>query len=316
MKRMLLIINPRSGIKKNPQLFDSVQRIINDNEWELETVYTEYRGHATELARDAVGYDRVVCMGGDGTFNETVNGVLLNPHKPEIGYIPAGSTNDFANGLGLSKNILKNAKFSSNQSAFPTDMGCFSGDSVEARYFSYVASFGMFTEISYSTAQDKKNTFGHMAYIFEGIRTIADLNKFKPFKMRVELPGGDAFESEFIFGAITNSTSLGGLVKLDKKNVHVSDGLFELLLIKKPKNIAALTQTLSELLNNRFRMDTLFFGHVENIRFISEEPLKWTLDGEFAGELTTTDISVQKGAINLVRPTAIRTKPFLPKKTL
>lgn len=279
-------------------------------------MYTEYRGHATELAMNAEGYDRVVCMGGDGTFNETVNGALKNLSKPEIGYIPAGSTNDFAIGLGLSKNIFRNAKFSSNQSAFPTDMGYFSGDNAPPRHFSYVASFGAFTEISYSTDQNKKNTFGHMAYIFEGIRTITDLNKFQPFKMRVELPDGDAFESEFIFGAITNSTSLGGLVKLDKKNVHVSDGVFELLLIKKPKNLAALTQTLTELLNNKFRMDTIFFGHVESVRFISQEPLKWTLDGEYAGELTTADIAVQKGAINLVRPTAIRTKPFFPKKTL
>ena len=195
-------------------------------------------------------------------------------------------------------------------------MGYFSGDQAPARHFSYVASFGVFTEISYSTDQDKKNTFGHMAYVFEGIRTISDLSKFKPFKMRVELQDGIAFESEFIFGAITNSTSLGGLVKLDKKNVHVSDGVFELLLIRKPKNLASLTQTLTELLNNKFRMDTIFFGHVENVRFISEAPLKWTLDGEFAGELSTADISVKQGAINLVRPTAIRTKPFFPKKTL
>lgn len=316
MKKMLLIINPKSGIKKNSQIFETVQNIINDNEWELETAYTESRGHATELAKNATGYDRVVCMGGDGTFNETLNGILANPQKTEIGYIPAGSTNDFANGLGLPKSIAKNAKFASNQSAFPTDIGYFSGDNAAPRHFSYVASFGMFTEISYSTDQGKKNTFGHMAYIFEGIRTITDLSKFRPFKMRIELPDGDAFESEFIFGAITNSTSLGGLVKLDKKNVHISDGVFEMILIKKPKNISALTQTLTELLNNRFRMDTIFFGHVESVKFISEEPLKWTLDGEYAGELTTADISVQKGAINLVRPTVIRTKPFLPKKPL
>ena len=316
MKKMLLIINPRSGIKKNKQIFESVQKIITDNEWELDTVYTEYRGHATELAQKAEGYDRIVCMGGDGTFNETMNGVITNPNKPELGYIPAGSTNDFADGLGLPKKITKSAKFASNQSAFPTDMGIFVKDNGEARHFSYVASFGMFTEISYSTAQEKKNVFGHMAYLFEGIKSIGDLSKFKPFKMRVELPDGDAFESEFIFGAITNSTSLGGLVKLDKKKVHLNDGAFEILLIKKPKNLAALTQTLSELLNNKYRYDSIFFGHVQSAKFISEEPLKWTLDGEYAGELTVADIAVKPGAVNLVRPTAVRTKPFLPKKPL
>lgn len=316
MKKMLLLINPKSGLKKNPQIFDSVQKIISENEWELDTVYTEYRGHATELAKNAAEYDRVVCMGGDGTFNETLNGILNSSHKIELGYIPSGSTNDFAHGLGLSKNVIRSAKFASNQSSFPTDMGIFCGDTVAPRYFSYVASFGMFTEISYNTDQDKKNTFGHMAYIFEGIRTIADLSRFKPFKMRIELPNGDAFESEFIFGAITNSTSLGGLVKLDKKKVHISDGEFEILLIKKPKNLAALTQTLTELLNNKFKQENLFFGHVKGAKFISEEPVKWTLDGEYAGEMNTADISVIEGAVNLVRPTAVRTKPFLPKKEL
>ena len=316
MKKMLLIINPRSGLKKSSQIFESVKKIITDNEWELETKYTEYSGHATVLAQNAQDYDRIVCMGGDGTFNETVNGILSNSQKIDLGYIPAGSTNDFANGLGLPKKITRNAKFASNQSAFPTDMGLFCGDNSSARHFSYVASFGMFTEISYSTAQEKKNAFGHMAYIFEGIRTITELSKFHPFKMRIELPDGDAFESEFIFGSITNSTSLGGLVKLDKKRVHVSDGVFELLLIRKPKNLAALTQTLTDLLNNRFDQNKIFFGHVQGAKFISDEPIKWTLDGEYAGKVSIADVTVKHGAINLVRPTKVRSIPFLPKKTL
>ncbi|MBR2461350.1 MAG: diacylglycerol kinase family lipid kinase [Clostridia bacterium] len=315
MKKMLLIINPKSGIKKSTQIFENVKDIMSENEWELETVYTEYRGHATELATAAVGYDRIVCMGGDGTFNEVANGIMLNPVGFELGYIPAGSTNDFAHGLGLSKKITKNAKFAANQSAFPTDMGLFCANGEKTRHFSYVASFGLFTDISYSTDQKIKNIFGHLAYVFEGIRSIADLNRFRHFKMRIEF-GGEAFESEFIFGAVTNSTSLGGLVKLDRKKVHVGDGKFEILLIRKPHTLAELTETLTELVNNRFRTGNIIFGHVDNIRLISQEPLKWTFDGEYAGEVRIADISVLHGALNLVRPTTVRRKPFFKKKAL
>ncbi|MBQ9116001.1 MAG: diacylglycerol kinase family lipid kinase [Clostridia bacterium] len=315
MKKMLLIINPKSGVKKSAQIFDTVGEIIKDNEWELDSVFTEYRGHATELASTASGYDRIVCMGGDGTFNEVINGLLPNPQKQELGYIPAGSTNDFACGLGLPKTILKNAKFAANQSAFPTDMGLFRAEGADPRHFSYVASFGLFTDISYSTDQKIKNIFGHMAYIFEGIRSIADLGKFKPFKMRIEIDD-IAIESEFIFGAITNSTSLGGLMKLDKNQIKISDGQFEVILIRKPESLVELTQTITELLNNRFRTENIFFGHIDKLKIIPDEPLKWTLDGEYAGTVGVAEISVLPGIVNLVRPTAVRRKPFFRKRTV
>lgn len=314
MKKMYLIVNPKSGMKKSKRVFESVQKVIKENEWELKTVYTERRGHATELAQQAVGYDRIVCMGGDGTFNETVNGFLSNPDHTELGYIPSGSTNDFASGLGLPKSIARNAVFASTQAAFPTDIGMFEGDGHAPRYFSYVASFGLFADVSYSTSQDYKNRFGHLAYIFGGLRTIADFNNFKPFKLRIEFPDGDAFESEFIFGAVSNSTSLGGVLKLDRKTVHVNDGVFEVLLIKKPKNFAALTQTITELVNNKFRNGNIFFGHVKSIKFISSTPLKWTLDGEFAGELMNVDVSVKHDAFNLVRPPLAKNPTVLNRK--
>ena len=137
MKKMLLIINPKSGISKKQKVFDDVVKIINDNEWEVKTIYTERRGHATAIAKKAKGFERIVCMGGDGTFNETINGLMLNPHKTDLGYIPSGSTNDFASGLGLPKIFAKSAKFAANQSAFPTDLGMFKGDIDSQKYFSY-----------------------------------------------------------------------------------------------------------------------------------------------------------------------------------
>ena len=312
--RMLLIINPRSGIKKNGATFERVREIFIHSGWELDTVFTEYRGHATELAESAGEYSRVVCMGGDGTFNEVMNGVLKLPRQTELGYIPAGSTNDFAAGLGLPRKLSKSAKFASEHFTQPTDVGVFTADSGESRHFSYVASFGLFTQISYATNQKYKNIFGHMAYVFEGIRTIGDLGKFKPFRMRIELEDGTALEQEYIFGAVTNSTSLGGLMKLDKKNVHVSDGRFELLLVRKPKNLTDLTQTVSALIHHHYRSENIIFGHVERIKMISDAPLNWTLDGEFAGEVSTADISVSAGALSLVRPEGVRKKPFVFKK--
>lgn len=313
MKKLLLIINPKSGVKKNERVFKDVQEIISNNEWKIETVYTTHRGHATEITQAAIGYDRIVCMGGDGTFNETANGLLSNPLVTDLGYIPAGSTNDLANGLGLSKKIKRSAKFSSCHPALPTDMGIFTADKTHSRYFSYVASFGIFSNISYSTDQKIKNRFGHMAYIFEGIRSISELHKFKPFKMRVEFSSTDAFESEFIFGAITNSTSIGGLVKLDRKKVHVNDGLFEVILIRKPQNLSALTETITNLLNNRFDSQNIFFGHVSKLRLISPTPIDWTVDGEYAGAVSVADISVKKDALNIVRPASVR-YPFIFKK--
>lgn len=313
-KRALLIANPRSGVKKATDIFTDVKEMIEENGWDVELVFTERRGHATELAADAVGYDRIVCMGGDGTLNETINGIMKNDTVNELGYIPAGSTNDFAAGIGLPKKIPKSAKFASVGGTYPTDVGYFRADGNEnGRCFSYVASFGVFTRISYSTDQRFKNKFGRMAYIFEGIRSIAEFNKFEPFRMRIELDDGTALEQDYIFGAVTNSTSLGGLMKLDKKHVHVDDGQFELLLIRAPKSFSALSKTVAELADHRYRSENIIFGHVKSVKMISEIPLNWTLDGEYAGELKVAEISVKEGALDLVRPEAIRKKPFFRK---
>jgi len=314
-KKLLFIINPRSGKNKNKNIFSSIEHILSEHDYEVDTIFTASRGNATELAEKSIGYDRVVCMGGDGTLNEVCNGLMriTSAERPTLGYVPAGSTNDFAVGIGLPKSLNKVAKIAASENLNPIDIGLFTDDQGNQRYFSYVASFGMFTNLSYSTNQDIKNRFGHMAYIFEGIKSIADMQNFRPFRLRVQT-AESIIEQDYIFGAITNSTSLGGLMKLDKKHVHVNDGLFELLLIRKPTNFLALTDTVTQLLNHKYKFERIIFTHTDNVTLTSEVPLDWTLDGEYAGSTTVANISVQTLALNFARQTHVRKKPFMRKK--
>lgn len=312
--RLMLIINPRSGKTKNKKIFSAIEQTVRDAGWNADVFYTEYRGHATELASRAGEYERLVCVGGDGTLNEVINGIMAVQSHVSLGYIPAGSTNDFAAGIGLPRSIKKSAKLAVSENISPIDVGSFTGDDGISRYFSYVASFGMFTQVSYATDQKFKNMFGHMAYVFEGIRSVTDLNNYKPFRLRIET-ADSVIEQDYIFGAVTNSTSLGGLVKLDRDNVHVSDGLFELILIRKPKNFIALTDTVTQLLNHKYKPDRIVFSHTDHVKLISESPLDWTLDGEYAGSTCTAEINVIMNALNFVRHEGIRKKPFFRKKT-
>ena len=313
-RKLLLIINPRSGKTKRKEIFSHIERSLSEAGWKIDTVYTERRGHATEIAEGAADYDRIVCVGGDGTLSEVYNGVMRLEKCPEVGYVPAGSTNDFAKGIGLPSSYKKSAALAGSDKVYPIDVGAFTADGSETKFFSYVASFGMFTRISYSTAQEVKNKFGHMAYIFEGIRSIADLESYKPFRLRVETED-TVLEQEYIFGAISNSTSLGGVVKLDKKRVHVDDGLFELILIRKPKNFLEIGDTVGQLMNKRYRADKIVFAHTNKVKLTSlGDPLEWTLDGEYAGKITSVELEVKGSALSFVRPEGVRRKPFCARK--
>ncbi len=312
-KKLLLIVNPRSGKTKKAGAFEKIQKNLADAGWQIDTVFTEYSEHAKLLAADAKDYDRVVCVGGDGTLNEVINGLMKLEKRPQLGYVPTGSTNDFACGIGLPRSISGSSSLAGVYSICPIDIGSFCADDGENKFFSYVASFGLFTKLSYSTDQTIKNKFGHMAYIFEGIRSISELNKFKPFKMRIET-FNSVIEQEYIFGAVTNSTSLGGLVKLDKENVKVNDGVFELLLIRKPKNLLDLTDTVSQLVNHKYRADRIIFSHTDSVTLTSETPLDWTLDGEYAGCVSKVDVKVLPSAIDFVRREEVRKKALFKKQ--
>ncbi len=273
-KELLIIMNPCSGTKKANKYLTDILVLFGKNEYNNTVYMTEKSGDGKEYAKqNAKNFDLIVAIGGDGTFNEVVAGVLKSGADVEIGYIPAGSTNDFANSLKLSKNILKAAGDIMDGTARQIDIGSFNG-----RNFSYVASFGAFTEVSYKTPQNVKNTLGHLAYVLEGIKDLANL-KSKHLRFVAD---GVVVEDEFIFGAICNSTSVGGVINLDPKMVDLSDGMFELLLIRLPKDLLELNEIVIALSTKKYKTKMITFLSAKNITIETQENINWTLDGEYA----------------------------------
>lgn len=267
-------MNPCAGTKKANRYLTDILVLFGKNGCHTEVYLTEKTGDAKAYAKQyAKHFDLIVAVGGDGTFNEVVAGVLKSGADVAIGYIPAGSTNDFANSLKLSKNILKAASDIMEGTVEEIDMGSFNG-----RIFSYVASFGAFTEASYKTPQNVKNTLGHMAYAFEGMKDIANL-KSKHLRFVAD---GVVIEDDFIFGAICNSTSVGGVISLDPKRVDLKDGMFELLLIRLPKDLFELNEIVIALSTKKYKTKMITFLSAKNIIVETQENINWTLDGEFA----------------------------------
>jgi YegS/Rv2252/BmrU family lipid kinase len=216
--------------------------------------------------------DLIVCCGGDGTFNETVTGLLQSGADVPIGYIPAGSTNDFASSLKLSTNIMQAVQDILEGEPVPYDIGRF-GD----RYFSYVASFGAFTKSSYATPQSVKNALGHTAYVLE---SISELSQIRKIHVRMEMED-QTVEDDFIFGCISNSTSIGGVLTLDPKQVDMADGLLEVFLVRAPRNLTEISECILALQNQRYNDCAMItFGPARKLRVIADETMDWTLDGE------------------------------------
>ena len=291
MQRLLLIINPCAGTKRIvrylPEIIDLFRRQGFEN-----TVYlTVAQADATEIVRDrGADFDRIVCCGGDGTFNEVLTGMLSADLHIPIGYIPCGSTNDFANSLHLPRSISKAARCTVEGEQIALDVGQF-GD----RYFSYVASFGAFARTSYSTPQNVKNALGHLAYILQGI---SDLPSIRPIHMRVEAED-HVFEDDYIFGAVSNTTSVGGVLTLDASRVDLNDGLFELILIKSPSDIFELSECIRALSAQDYNSRMITFISSNEVRVSSAEPLDWTLDGECAPGVTEAVIRNLHSAVTL-----------------
>ncbi len=230
-------------------------------------------------------YDNVVCCGGDGTLNEVITGLMgmKKDQRPIIGYIPCGSTNDFATGLGIKTSYTEAYKLAVDGNPFPIDIGKFNDS-----YFSYVAAFGMFTSISYETPQIYKNLLGYQAYVIEGIKQIS---KMESYNLRISYDDG-IIEDEFILGIISNSNTVAGIKNLFKNDIQ--DGLFEVVLIKKPANIANLSTIITALAEKK--LDNPMMYHFKSRNFVFESldnnGIKWTLDGEFGGVFTSAEIDV------------------------
>lgn len=282
-KRLLFILNLRSGkgqIKAN--LADIVDIMVKTG-YEVTVYTTQCQGDAVNKTREeAADYDRIVCSGGDGTLDEVVTGMMQSEKKIPIGYIPAGSTNDFGNSLGIDKDMLKAAQIATTGRKFPCDIGRFNEDS-----FVYVAAFGLFTEVSYQTSQEMKNVLGHAAYILEGAKQLWDIPSIR---MQVEYDGNVLYD-EFIYGMVTNSNSVGGFGGLISQDVLLNDGVFEVTLIRMPKNPVELSEVLAALTNIRQESDMLYTFQTSEIKFTSNEDVSWTLDGEYGGDHSQVKIT-------------------------
>lgn len=271
-KKLLLILNPAAGQKRANRFLPEIIRLFSDRGFETTVYVTACQGDATAYLRaHAAGYERIVCIGGDGTLNETVEGIAGAGVNCPIGYIPAGTTNDYAESLSLSPDIMTAATDAADGIVYEFDLGSFNG-----RRFIYTASFGAFAKASYSTPQAAKNVLGHLAYILEGIR---DLPSVKPAHVRVEHEGV-VTEGDYLFCAVTNSLSVGGILKLDPEKVCLNDGLFEVMLVKNPTTPAELTQILGSLNPESMPNEMIEFFTARSLTVVTDEDVEWTLDGE------------------------------------
>lgn len=294
-KKLLFIVNPRAGrTKSRAPLFDAVS-IYSEAGYLVCVKQTKRRGDATRFAAElGAEFDLVVCHGGDGTLNETVNGLMRLPkeRRPLVSYLPGGSTNDFAASLNISSDLAVAAQRAMRMEKRDLDVGVFG-----SRNFVYVASFGAFTRTTYTVPQDIKNMFGHFAYMLEGAK---DLETLRPYRMTITADG-EPIRGEYLFGAVSNSTSIAGLMKISPEKVSFNDGQFELLLVPVPKSPQAVQALIRALVYQDYESSAgLIFRHVKHVVAETEENIPWTLDGEYAPGAPRIEIGIEDNGIQML----------------
>lgn len=294
MKKMLFIYNPLSGRAQLKNKLNDVIDLFVKNGFEVTVHPTQKKFDAVEQVKNrAKDFDYIVCSGGDGTINEVVDAMMQIDDRPLIGYMPTGTVNDFASSHKLSKDIIKSANTVVFGEPYAFDVGKFNNE-----FFTYIAAFGAFTDVAYQTPQQTKNILGRQAYILEGIKRLASL---KTYHMKVEYDGG-TIEDEFIYGMVTNSNSIGGFKGLSGKGVKLNDGLFEVSLIKNPKNPYELQMIINALLKREPDKNYMYSFRTSKLKLSCDNNVEWTLDGEYGGsEKEVTIENVQK-ALSILRP--------------
>lgn len=293
-KTILLVVNPCAGQRKAQKGLCDIVDVFNRADFRVLTYLTAAPGDCEKaVLKYADEADLVVCCGGDGTFNEAASGVLKSGKALPIGYIPSGSTNDFAASLHLSSDLRQAAADIVNGTPVALDVGDFAG-----RYFSYVASFGAFTKTSYSTPQTVKNLLGHAAYVLNGIQ---ELSQLRTHVLRIELPDGEVIEDSFVFGAITNSTSVGGILTLSDNTVDLSDGVFELMLIRMPKDLTELADCVRAIQKQTYDCAMLTFRKATRFHISAPANMPWTLDGEMEPGHEEFDVTCMHHGIQLLQ---------------
>ena len=266
-KKMMLIVNPVAGRGGYSLNFGEAMRVFSYGGYSVTLYFTKGKNDATRFAEEnGADYDVVTCVGGDGTLSEVLSGLMKLDNPPPVGYIPMGTANDVATTLHI-PNL--------NGEPHPYDVGGFGDDG----YFAYIAGFGAFTNVSYSTPQDQKNMLGHLAYVLQGM---AELPNIETVRTRVEFDDG-VIETDLVYGSMSNSTSVAGIVKLKENMVSLGDGYSELVLVKDPRDVNGFGEILSSVLSGRFDGDKLIILHTKKAKFSFDHPVAWTRDGEDGG---------------------------------
>lgn len=294
-ERLLFIYNPVAGKGKIKAKLSGILEQFAAYGYELIVHPTSSQGDARRTAMEYAKEhrcDRIVCAGGDGTFSETAGGVLLSGERMPLGYVPEGTTNDFAYSLKLPVDMSRAAELAAHGSGIPSDIGTMNGEP-----FTYTACFGLFTEVTYETPQSIKNAIGRTAYLINGASKLINI---KSYPMRVQ---GETFtiEDEFIYGMIANSNSVGGFKGITGRDVALDDGFFEMILIKKPKNLLEFNEIFNALLSNRLEnCSNICYERVNRVTIAMEQEIPWNLDGEFGGRLKTAEIVIHKQKIDYI----------------
>ena len=297
MKQVLFFINPHAGHAEIRSSLMEVLEIFSVAGYETTVHMTAGPRDITgQIAARGTQYDLIVCTGGDGTLNEAVSGLMALPYekRPPLGYIPGGTVNDVAATLGLSKDPIRAARDIVAGQLYPLDIGSFGPD----RYFTYVAAFGIFTDVPYETPQEDKRIWGRLAYIMNGAGA---LGRLKDTHVRVWYDD-HMEEADVLVGLVTSTTSVGGFKATRDIGISLNDGLYEMVLVRATKTLAEFNLAATRALRLDFDNDSFISAQTGALRFEFDEPVAWTVDGEFGGSVTEVEIHNEHRAIDIVVP--------------
>lgn len=293
MKTLLFIYNPTAGKAKITGALGEITARFQQEDWLVTLYATRAAGDAARAVQEMGGkYDRIICSGGDGTLSEVVTGMIHGGVKQPLGYLPAGSTNDFSKTLHLPPNLLKAAEVAITGTPLACDMGQFN----QSHIFVYVAAFGLFTNVAYETPQEIKQILGHAAYVLRGIQSLAEITSYS---MTIE-HDGVVEEGNYIYGMVSNSVSVGGFRGMKNNEVILDDGKFEVLLVETPTSLAELNTIISALLSRSPNKKVRSF-QTAALSFHCKDPVAWTLDGEFGGSHTDADVTILPQVVQMIQ---------------
>ena len=304
MKRLLFVYNPNAGKGQVRKYLSTILERLGELDYEMVIRPTRRQGDATRIVRENAGdCELLVCSGGDGTLNETIDGLMRRQAEglpvPVLGYIPAGTVNDFATSLNLPKDPEAAVRVIMDGKKFRPDFGSIESASGKTLgHFTYIAGFGAFTEVSYETPQTTKNSFGKVAYFVEAAKRLPDI---RPIPMQVYYED-QMIEGDFLYGMVTNSLSVGGFKGITGKGVLLDDGKFDVILVRMPKKPSDLQNTINSLLVGEWNNASICHFHTDRVTFDSSKSVPWVLDGESGGAHHRLTIQNHQQALEIMVP--------------